>query len=520
MASSKVKCVLNLIKDHFGPVVECVANQLIVNGPSTLKAICFFSKKPVHLVKESLKALIQHNLVEYQTNSREQIEYELKSDNVIAMLRYPRYVLVGSYVDSKFGECLVDEMLKNGKMLLDDLMGNLVKRLSEDLTIQDRYELPKQIYECFVKFVNQGYVVNKDGDKTVPEVDYKKFHEPVVIKKEHGQDDSLEEERPTKKQKTTVESVASVSEQAASQTAWYVNNEQFDEHLRGELVAECIKSHYDDVKAGELARIIYASEKPMARGQIINKAIEDKICETVTEVDTYLKLFDQDLNARFIYRVENTSDGGRFTVNRRNIFHHLIQETLASIVNDYYGDKSGRIFRLLLIKKYLQQKAIGELAMISVKDAKERLSTLFRDGLVRILQFTKAPDYAPMKTSFVITVDLNELCLMFRNKCYHSFYAIASRRNHEYTSNRTLIEKKILIEAIIENLRSTNEEEQINDLDQTFSTHEQAILSRYEMITRKTELSELECERTLFLIDSYLTLKTELPATFRELAAN
>src|SRR5699024_4424472 len=142
---------------------------------------------------------------------------------------YPRYVLVGSYVDSKFGECLVDELLKNGKMLLDDLMGNLVKRLSEDLTIQDRYELPKQIYECFVKFVNQGYVVNKDGDKTVPEVDYKKFHEPVVIKKEHGQDDSLEEERPTKKQKTTAEPVQSVAEQAASQTVWYVNNEQFDE---------------------------------------------------------------------------------------------------------------------------------------------------------------------------------------------------------------------------------------------------------------------------------------------------
>lgn len=515
MASSKVKCVLNLINDHFGPVVECVANQLIVNGPSTLKAICFFSKRPVHQVKESLKTLIQHNLVEFQANSREQIEYELKSDNVIAMLRYPRYVLVGSYVDSKFGECLVDELLKNGKLLLDDLIGSLVKRLSADLTIQDRYELPKQIYECFVKFVSQSYVVNKLGDKTVPEVDYKKFHQPVVIKKEHGQGDSLEE-RPTKKQKTTAETAPSAAEQAAGQTVWFVNNEQFDQHLRGELVAECIKSHYDDVKAGELARIIYASDKPMSRGQIINKAIEDKTCETVTEVDTYLKLFDQDLNARFIYRVENTSDGGRFSVNRYNIFHHLIQETLATIVNDYYGDKSSRIFRLLLIKKYLQQKAIGELAMISVKDAKERLSTLFRDGFVQILQFTKAPDYAPMKTSFVITVDLNELCLMFRNKCYHSFYAIASRRNHEYTSNRTLIEKKILIEAIIENLRSTNEEEQINDLDQTFSTHEQAILSRYEMITRKTELSELECERTLFLIDSYLAVKSELPRAFGE----
>ena len=507
MASSKVKCVLNLINDHFGPVIECVAQQLIVNGPSTLKAVCFFSKKSVHQVKESLKTLIQHNLVEFQTNSREQIEYELKSEHVIAMLRYPRYVLVGSYVDSKFGECLVDEFLRNGRLLLEDLIQRMVKRLSGDLTIQDRYELPKQIYECFVKFVAQDYIVNKERDRTVPPVDYKQFHEPVVIKKEHGQRDNLEEEeeRPTKKQKTSAET----ADEPVLRTVWYVNNAQFDHHLRGELAVQCVKSHYDDTKAAELARIIYASEKPMSRSQIINKAIEEKICDSVTEVDNYLKLFDQDLNARFIYRVENTSDGGRFAVNRFNVFSHLIRETLATIVNDCYGEKPARIFRLLLIKKYLQQKAIGELAMISVKEAKEKMSVLFRDGFLRILQFTKAPDYAPMKTSFVTTVDLNELCLMFRNRCYHSFYSIASRRNHEYAVNRTLIEKKILIEAIIENLRTTNDEEQINELDQTFSTHEQAIISRYEMITQKTELSELECERTLFLIDSYLAVRAD-----------
>lgn len=509
MASSKVKCVLSVIADHFGPVVECVAKQLIANGSSTLKALCFFSKRSVHQVKESLKTLIQHNLVEFQVNAREQIEYELKTEHVIAMLRYPRYVLVGSYLDSKFGECLVDEFLRNGKLLLDDLMRRLVKRLSDDLTIQDRYELPKQIYECFVKFVSQGYIVNKERDRTVPPVDYKQFHEPVAIKKEHGQRDNVEaEEPPTKKQKTGAETSGAANE-PAQRTAWFVNNEQFEHHLRGDLAAECIKCHYDDAKAGELAKIIYASEKPMSRGQIINRAIEDKTCDNAVEVDNYLKLFDQDLNARFVYRVENTSDGGRFTVNRYNIFAHLIQETLATIVNDYYGDKSARIFRLLLAKKYLQQKAIGELAMISVKDAKERLSTLFRDGFVRILQYTKAPDYAPMKTSFVVTVDLNELCRMVRNRCYHSFYSIASRRNHEYATNRTLIEKKILIEAIIENLRTSNEEEQINELDQTFSKHEQEILGRYEMITQKTELSELECERTLFLIDSYLSVKSE-----------
>lgn len=512
MSSSKVNCVLNIIREHFGVVVEQVARQLIVNSSSTLKLICFFTRKPVHLVKECLKTLIQHNLVQFKTNGRDQIEYELITDRVIAMLRYSKYVLVGSYLDSKIGQYLVDAFLKNGKLTVDELIEKLNKKLSNDSTVLDKYELPKLIYDTFIKFVSQDYIVNNERSKTVPPVDFKKFHSQYKIKKEHGQqlnlDDDETDERPTKKQKTD----GATTVEPANQPIWFVNNEQFDHYLRGELIAECIKLHYDDVKAGELARIIYSSASDsVSRSVIVNKAIESKTCDSVGEVDNYLKLFDQDLDKRFIYRVESTSDGGRFSVNCYNLFHHLIKETMATIVNDYYGDKSSRIFRLLLKKKYLQQKTIGELAMISVKDAKERLSTLFKDGLIKILQFTKAPDYAPMKTSFVVALDLNELCFMFRNKCFHALYSIATRRNYEYTSNRTLIEKKLLIDAVIENIKSTkddNEIEQLNDLDQSFSSHEQAILNRYEMITRKTELCELEIEKTLFLINTFLEVQS------------
>lgn len=504
MSSPKVKCVLNLIKDHFGSVIEHIANQLIVNGPLNLKLICFFSKRPVNQIKEALKILIQHNLVKFQTNSRDQIEYELITDNVIAFLRYPKYVLVSAHLHSKIGEDLVYEFLKNGKLTLDELIEKLVLKFSNDSRFQDKYELPKLIYDTFLKFVNQNYIINNERNKTVPIIDFKKFHSSLTIKREHDDEEDILEEPKTKKQKTVTNDPTTSSD---SQLIWFINNEQFDNYLKAELIADFIKSHYDDSIAGELAKLIYTADQPMSRGQIINKAIESELCDNVGEVDSYLKLFDQDLNNRFIHRVENTSDGGRYEANEYNIFHHLIKETFATIVNDYYGEKSSRIFRLLLIKKYLQQKTIGEQAMISVKDAKERLSTLFKDGLVRILQYSKAPDYAPMKTSFVITIDLNELCLMFRNKCYHSIYSTSTRRNHEYSTNRALIEKKLLIDAIIENLETTNERAQISDLDQTFSSHEKAILNRYEMITKKTELSELECERTLFLIDSFLKLK-------------
>lgn len=508
MSAPKVKITLNIIRQHFGKTIEEVAHQLIINGPLTLKPLCYFSKKPIHLVKESLKCLIQHNLVKFEANSRDQIEYRLLIDNVISMLRYSKYILVGSYIDLKFGEHLVEELLKIGKLSLNDLIEKLTKKLSDQPKIKDKYQLPKMIYDAFVKFVNQDFIINTNQEiKTVPVIDFKKFHSLISVKKEHGAEDAEIDnaeavERPTKKLKTNES-----DESTMSSDCWYLNFEKFEHHLRGDMVAELIRSFYDDINAGEIAKLIYLNMdkgQMITRNQIVTKALDQDICDTATEVDVYLRLFDQDLDNRFIYRVESTGDGGRFTINAYNVFHHLIKETFSTIVNNYYGDKSSRIFRLLLLKKYLQQKQIGELAMISVKDAKERLSTLFKDGLVRILQFTKAPDYAPMKTSFVVTVDLNELCLTFKNKCYHSLYSIACRRDHEYQTNRTLIEKKILVDAIIENLKGSNQDDQMNDLDQTFSTHEQQTLKKYDMVTKKIEHCELEIDRTLFLIDTYL----------------
>lgn len=46
------------------------------------------------------------------------------------------------------------------------------------------------------------------------------------------------------------------------------------------------------------------------------------------------------------------------------------------------GARSARICRVLLDKKYLEQQQLSELAMMSVKETRERLYTMYRDHIV------------------------------------------------------------------------------------------------------------------------------------------
>ena len=57
--------------------------------------------------------------------------------------------------------------------------------------------------------------------------------------------------------------------------------------------------------------------------------------------------------------------------------------------------------RVLSHHKHLEEKQIGEFAMIPVKDTRERLYTLLRAGLIVLREVHKRADYAPMHTYFL-----------------------------------------------------------------------------------------------------------------------
>ena len=62
----------------------------------------------------------------------------------------------------------------------------------------------------------------------------------------------------------------------------------------------------------------------------------------------------------------------------------LCQATVEAIVRERFGSKCLRIFRLLLLKKILEQKQVVDMAMIPGKEARELLYSLLAENFVTL----------------------------------------------------------------------------------------------------------------------------------------
>ena len=68
----------------------------------------------------------------------------------------------------------------------------------------------------------------------------------------------------------------------------------------------------------------------------------------------------------------------------KKISELLCQATLESIVRERFGSKHLRLFRLLLLKKHLEQKQISDMALIPNKETKEMLYSLLAEQFVSL----------------------------------------------------------------------------------------------------------------------------------------
>lgn len=62
----------------------------------------------------------------------------------------------------------------------------------------------------------------------------------------------------------------------------------------------------------------------------------------------------------------------------------LCRTAIECIVRERFGSKAFRVFRLLLMKRMLEQKQVSDMAMIPSKEAKEILYTLLAENYISL----------------------------------------------------------------------------------------------------------------------------------------
>ncbi|KAG7377123.1 DNA-directed RNA polymerase III subunit RPC3 [Phytophthora pseudosyringae] len=141
-------------------------------------------------------------------------------------------------------------------------------------------------------------------------------------------------------------------------------------------------------------------------------------------------------------------DGGQYVVHMQKIVEFLQQATTHAYIQDKYGVASARIVRLLMEKRQLEQKTIGELALLPSNDARHRLYELYTDKLLKMQEIPKRADHNPAFTFFSWSVDMPQMQTRITERVQDSLCRLRRRRKFEAEENKELIARsEQLVEA-------------------------------------------------------------------------
>ncbi|XP_077519734.1 RNA polymerase III subunit C [Amblyomma americanum] len=511
MSHLKIRACSLILKEHFGAVVQSVGESLLKVSSRSLAEIARATNLPLSKIKKSLVVLIHQNLVEFHAHAKGFAKYSINADRVLFMLRYPRYIYCAKLLYGDAGEFIIEEVLLNGRLCMSAVLQRVLERLQGSSTAEEVkqkfVDLVKTNFLCRVPYPDPNVedtkiptlVLREDDIHEIPEVRL------YLLKQNSGE---APMEPPAKKIKT--ENLDG-ERQPDEKQYWRVNVDRFHQHLRDQAVVQAVSKRMGS-KAAEVVRtILRLSETrshpkdvfsaPVSRSEI-HLALKKEINISSQELDSYLSLIADDA----LLLVRRTDErGGMFSVNLERAMRLLAEAVLTSIVQDRFGAKSCRIFRLLLEKKYIEQKQIEELAMIPARDAKEWTYKMLQEKFIMAQELPRTLDYAPSRMIYLFHVDIPQLTRQVLEWCYQALTNLVLRREHITQEHRRLVDKKQRVDLIVLSMQQNSAApEQIEEVKEMITPPERKQLAYVKHVTSKIELSEVQLDETILVLQLYI----------------
>ncbi|KAM5129681.1 DNA-directed RNA polymerase III subunit RPC3 isoform 1-T2 [Mantella aurantiaca] len=515
-----------LLQEHFGEIVDRVGTFLIRTGSQPLRVIAKDTDTPLDQVKKALCVLIQHNLVSYQLHKRGFVEYTAHCDPCLRMLRYPRYIYTAKTLYGDTGELIVEELLLNGKMTLTAAVKKVADRLTE--TMEDGKSMEySDVSATFSQLADTHFVqrcpeVQGEGgasgtERRPPAVpsfvtnEKEMFSVPRVMLigrgKRRRSSDEDEGAGQSKRQKKDPD----VSQDDG--IYWQINTERFHQHFRDQAIISAVSNKMDQTSSEIVRTMLRMSEvttssnaahtQPLSSNEIF-RAFPQGYNISKQVLDQYLSLLADD-PLEFVGR-SGDSGGGMFVINLHKAVATLASSNLESIVQERFGSRCARIFRLLLRKRHLEQKQVEDFAMIPAKEAKDMLYKMLSVNLISLQEIPKTPDHAPSRTFYLYTVNSLPVARMLLQRCYKTVANLIERRQYETKENKRLLEKSQRIEAIIASMQATGAEEtQLQEIEEMITAPERQQLESLKRNVNRLDASEIQVDDTIFILESYIS---------------
>lgn len=538
MTAQEVRLCSLLLQEHFGEVVAKVGTHLLKSGAQNLRIIIHETGVSLDLVKKSLCVLVQHGVCVFSSGRKgpgSPTEYRTSCDRILRIIRFPRYIYTAKTLYGDTGELIVEELLQRGEMTMSSTVKTVADRLTQNMEEGSSMDY-SEVSSAFSKLVETHFLQRcpqmagtgtagsatqatpatpatpgaapVSSDLPTPESfpDCYKVPQVTLIgrgKRRHSGEEG-EDQRNAKKAKLEKHGDEGIN--------WQVNFERFHLHFRDQAIISAVANKLDQTSSEIVRTMLRMSEvttsptasctKPLSANEIF-RSLPSSYNISRPILDQYLTLLVDD-PMEFVGKA-GESGGGMYVVNLHRALANLARATLESVVQERFGSRSARIFRLLLRKRHLEQKQVEDFAMIPAKEAKDMLYTLLSQNLVQLQEIPKTPDYAPSRTFYLYTVNQLPTARMLLQNCYKTEANLIERRLFETKESKRLLEKSQRIEAILASLQASGAEpEQLTEVEEMITAPERQQLDSLRLHVNKLDSAENQVDETIFLLESYI----------------
>ncbi|CAH2055868.1 unnamed protein product, partial [Iphiclides podalirius] len=494
------RVVSEILHRYFGEIVQHVGNDLFIYGSKPIGLIAKTTGLPRKQIIESLRTLIKFDLVSFEPSVHEVVaDYKLLPNNVLLLIRYPRYLL---QIKSRFGteaELLVEELLQQASCTATALLVTVAAKNKDD---KEKNITILKLRDIFVSLATAGYIQQA----------------PVADTKENNEVPSLEPVAtivPELDPRQLLHALTTGSlVDIKDNIYWKVNFDRFHQDFRDDIMVKAITRRIDD-NAGELMRILlqqmylssseWAAESnptPVIDIRDAVRCLADRPLLT-QHVDHYLRVLEEN-GAGFVRRCGDAG-GGQYAVQGRSAATQMLDAVLDHLVTERLGSNAARIFRLIRTKKYIEEDDIQKHAMLPNKECKELTYKLLEEHFISVQPMRKAASAGTMaKAIYLYHIKAHDVAQSAQELCYRALHNCARRGAAARAKHARLLDKQRRVRSIVHGMRIRGEPQQhIDDVEETLTPPELAVLKDVEKQLKQLSAAELELDRNLFIVNWY-----------------
>lgn len=446
-----------LTKYYFGDDVSHVIKKLFTYDLLTLNTLQAESPALKRAdLKKALLIAVKYQLVDYVKrvkNNRSQYEYSLAVDRLFSFFRITRFIQSLGNQDGKYANTILKYIAEKALVSRSKLLENLGPG-----------ELRKAVEDDLDYMLKLGYVVNL-GD------------------------------------------------------CLCLNIEKLSRTFRDSMIAQTIENYYGkEPKIKALCEAILRISRD-------NTAVDANITAPVpftlltenlvpkdfpdrSQLESYLERLSGEINNRFVASLGvYTGKGHMYAIDSGLVIDYMVKETISSMITSRFGPRCCRVFRVLLCRGPLMLKQIEDCVMLPAKDVREYTYMLIKEGLLRNQQVPKTPDFAPSKSLFIQSVELDQVVLQSADHCCRTICNLLIRYNHEVSVNKTILDRSKAVQDLLKS-EPTDDEQEV--WSQYFNSHEMAKLDQVKCKLEKILFAKAQVDDMLYLLQTWIAVRPDL----------